>query len=244
MTIVLVSALAAATTPAFGQEASPTTTEAAAPPTSTAPAPSSPTADSAESAASAAQQPATQCELHIWPAERFQAMTTGLLGGGLLDAAIHAEGDKSRKSQMASALDPDGQTAALGQTDPIGLLKLQPARIIQHDQPLDRKTINKILTRRAESASPCYSELIVADVFYQKAAMWGRTLRTLFMFRSFGAAKENPVIYKSWGGNSLKLFPAKPGEDVEAANTELVTTFKKNFEEFTQNYNRFKTTTH
>src|SRR5690349_2382442 len=117
MTIMLASALAAVTTPAFGQEASPTTSEAAAPPASAAPAPSGPTTDSAASPAPVAPQPEPQCELHIWPAERFQAMTTGLLGGGLLDAAIHAEGDKSRKSQIASALDPDGQAAALSQAD-------------------------------------------------------------------------------------------------------------------------------
>jgi len=34
------------------------------------------------------------CELHVWPAQRFQAMTTGLLGGGLIDAAAHAKGDR------------------------------------------------------------------------------------------------------------------------------------------------------
>lgn len=232
--LVLAAGMMAMSAPAIAQEA-----PAAGAPESTDPTPAI-AQDAPAAAAPAPVNPAldTQCELHVWPAERFQAMTTGLLGGGLLDAAIHAEGDKSRKSQIASALDPDGQSAALGQTDLIAVLNLKPARIIYHAEPLNRKTINKISTRRAESASPCYSELIVADVFYQKAAIYGRSLKTLFMLRDFGSATDKPKIYKSWGGNGLKLFPPKPGEDIEAANTELVTVFKANFEEFGQNYQR------
>lgn len=34
--------------------------------------------------------PANPCELHVWPAERMTSVTTGLLGGGLIDAMIHS----------------------------------------------------------------------------------------------------------------------------------------------------------
>lgn len=176
------------------------------------------------------------CELHIWPAERFQAMSTGWLGGGLLDAAIHADGDKARRSHLASALDAEGQVSALQQLDLVTLLRLRPSTVIVHDAALDRKTVNKIDTRRAQSASPCYSELIVADFFYQKSAIYGRSLRTLFMLRDFGSAPSKPAIYKTWGGNGLKIFPAKPGEDVTAADAELVDVFKRNFLEAAQNF--------
>jgi hypothetical protein len=219
--IVLALGLMASASPIFAQEAL------------------APAAEPATVAAGPATAvPVTKCELHVWPAERFSAMTTGWLGGGLIDAAIHAEGDKSRKSQMASALDPDGQSAALGQADLVATFALQPSKIIVHPAALDRKTINKISTRRADSSSPCYAELIVADVFYQKSAIYGRSLRTLFMYRDFGTANDKPKIYKSWGGNGLKLFPAKAGDDVEAANAELVSVFKKNFDEFGRNYQR------
>jgi hypothetical protein len=236
------------------QVATPVSTPAGAPAPVTAPAEAS-----AVPAANATAVPAVQeaphviaapslpqCELHVWPAERFQATTTswggaaiGGIFGALVDAAAHANGDKSRKSQMASALDSDGQAAALKQADLVGLLKLAPSQIILHPEPLNRKTINTIATRRAASASPCYSELIVADVLYQRAALYGTSLKTLFMFREFGAAQSKPRIYKSWGGNPLKIFPPKPGTDVEAANQELVGVFKKNFDEFTQNYRRY-----
>ena len=192
-------------------------------------------ASAQDAASAAAAAPAGDCELHVWPAERFKAMTTGLLGGGLIDAAAHAKGDQARKAALAGALDSQGQADALGSLDLAKDLGLKPSKIVLHNEPLDRKTVNKIATRRSDSTSGCYAELIVADLFYQKAAIYGRSLKTLFMLRNFGASKEGPAIYKGWGGNGLKKFPPKPGEDVQAANEELVSVFKADFEEFARN---------
>lgn len=183
----------------------------------------------------------SQCELHVWPAERFQAMTTGWLSGfgvagAIADSASHADGDKARRSHLATALDSEGQLVALQQTNLVQLLNLRDATVVTHTEPLDRKTINKIKTRRAQSTSPCYAELIVADVFYQKAAIYGRSLKTLFMFRDFGAAAKDPATFKTWGGNGLKLFPPEEGQDVSAADAELIDTFKRNFEEAAKNF--------
>jgi hypothetical protein len=193
-------------------------------------------AEPAATASPATSTPAPQCELHIWPAERFQAMTTGLLGGGLLDAAVHAEGDKARRSRLASALDSEGQLDALQKLDLISLLQLPPSKIVSHSEALDRKTVNKIKTRRSESTAPCYAELIVTDVLYTKAAFWGKSLRTSFMLRQFPAGSAEPTIKKTTGGNGLKVFPAKQGEDTTEADAELVSVFQKNFTEAAENF--------
>lgn len=190
--------------------------------------------------------PEGDCELHVWPAERFSARTTGWLSGlgvagAVADSAGHAGGDQGRKAALASALDSEGQAAALGSLDLSAKLGLKPSKVVLHDAPLDRKTINKISTRRADSSSACYAELMVADLFYQKAAIYGRSLKTLFMLRKFGSAKGKPAIYKNWGGNGLKLFPPKEGEDVQAANAELVAVFKADFDEFARNANKAPT---
>lgn len=184
---------------------------------------------------------AAQCELHLWPAERFQAMTTGWgvgfgMLGALADAAGHANGDKARRSQMASALDSDGQLNALQQLDLTNMLHLPPSRVVVHAQALDPKTVNKVMTRRAESTAPCYNELIVTSVFYQKAAMWGRSLRTSFTLREFRAPTGAPVIKQTTGGNGLKIFPVKEGQDTTAADAELVSVFQKNFTEAAANF--------
>lgn len=191
----------------------------------------------------AVAQDATQapngCELHVWPAERMNSVTTGLLGGGLIDAALHSGKDASNKAQMASALDSPSQLDALQSLDLLTMLELKPGTtIIRHEAPLERKTMNKVKTRRSDSTATCYSELIVADVFYQKAAIYGRSLRTLFMLRNFGNDQKIDYEYKAWGGNGLKLFPAKEGEDAVAALDELVTVFKKNFDEYSVNARR------
>lgn len=187
-------------------------------------------------ATSAAAQGSAPCELHIWPAERMASQTTGLLGGGLIDALAHSGTDASNKAQMASALDSPSQLDALQSLDLTNLLDLAPGTVVvPHDQPLDRKTMNKVKTRRSESAAACYKELIVADLFYQKSAIYGRSLRTLFMLRDFGNDQEIDFEYKNWGGNGLELFPPKEGEDTIAAIDELVSVFKKNFEEYAAN---------
>lgn len=179
---------------------------------------------------------AAPCELHVWPAERMTSVTTGWLGGGLIDAALNSGKDASNKSQLASALDSPTQLDALQSLDLHTLLALKPGTvIIRHETPLERKTMNKIKTRRSDSTATCYQELIVADVFYQKAAIYGRSLRTLFMFRDFGTDAKIDVEYKAWGGNGLSLFPPKEGEDAVAALDELVIVFKKNFEEYATN---------
>lgn len=182
----------------------------------------------------AAQTPS--CELHVWPAERMRSITTGLLGGGLLDAAIHGDKDARNRAQLASALDSPTQLDALQSLDLKTLLSL-PAdtQVVRHEQPLERHTMNQIKTRRSDSKAACYVELIVADVFYQKAAIYGRSLKTLFMVRDFGNDDKIDFEYKAWGGNGLKLFPPKDGGDTIAALDELVVVFKKNFEEYANN---------
>lgn len=186
---------------------------------------------------------APQCELHIWPAERFQAMSSGWgaafgVIGAIADSAGHAEGDKARRSHLASALDSEGQLDALQKLDLVGLLRLPPSKIVTHAEALDRKTVNKIKTRRSDSTAPCYSELIVMDVLYHKAAVWGRSLRTGFMVREFTPGAKEPSIRKSTGGNGLKIFPAKAGEDTTAADAELVEVFQKNFTEAAGNFSK------
>ncbi len=176
------------------------------------------------------------CELHIWPAERMNSLTTGLLGGGLLDAAIHANRDASNRTLLASALDSPSQLDALLTLDLRTMLKMSPGTtIVTHAKPLERKTMNAVKTRRSDSGSACYAELIVADVFYQKSTLYGRSLRTWFMVREFGKDQTIDFEYKAWGGNGLQRFPPKEGEDALAALDELVSVFKANFAEYASN---------
>jgi hypothetical protein len=181
------------------------------------------------------------CELHIWPAERMQSQSTGWLGGfgmigAVLDQAASAKANSARQSLIASALDSNGQLDALLTLDLRTSLSRTPGTtLVVHETAPVRNSINKIKTRRSESTALCYSELIVADVLFQKNAILGRSLKTLFMFRDFGNDQKIDKEYKAWGGNGVKLFPPKEGEDAVAALDELVKIYKQNFDEYARN---------
>jgi hypothetical protein len=198
---------------------------------------SSPTADVQAAAASA--PPA--CELHVWPAERMTSTTTGLLSGfgvvgAIADSASHAGRDTNNRGQLASALDSPSQLDALQSLNLVQELGLpEGTAIVRHEAALERHTMNSIKTRRSDSAHNCYYELITADVAYRKAAIYGRSLRTLFMLRAFGDDQRIDFEYKAWGGNGLSHFPPAEGEDVTVAINELVDVFKRNFQEYAHN---------
>lgn len=181
------------------------------------------------------------CELHVWPAERMAAQTTGWLSGfgvigAIADQSANAKKNSDHQSLLATALDSPSQLDALASLDLRSLLARTPGTtIVMHETALERHTMNKIKARRSDSTAQCYSELIVADVLYQKAALYGRSLRTLFMFRDFGNDQKIDREYKAWGGNGLKLFPPQEGEDAVAALDELVGVFKGNFDEYSRN---------
>lgn len=199
------------------------------------------TPDAAPAPAPAAAAPASTCELHVWPAERMTSVTTGLLSGfgaigAIADTAGHAGRDSNNRAQMASALDSPTQLDALASLDLVSLLGMPAGTsVVRHEAALDRHTMNSIKTRRAESTANCYYELITADVAYRKAAIYGRSLRTLFMVRAFGDDQHIDFEYKSWGGNGLHHFPPGEGEDVTVGLNELVDVFKQNFTEYANN---------
>lgn len=233
--------LAAATlmaAPALAQGAQPT--DIVSPPSDIAPE-HVPTAPPATTASLATDAAVDGCELHVWPAERMASSTSGLLGGGLLDAMIHSGTDANNKTLLASALDSPSQLNALTTLDLRTMLGLTPGTmILGHPAPLERKTMNSVKTRRSDSTAACYSELIVADVFYQKSTIYGRSLRTLFLFRQFDPQQKITWQYKAWGGNGLSLFPPKEGENTIAALDELTGVYKKNFDEYAGNLRKAK----
>lgn len=173
---------------------------------------------------------ASQCELHIWPTETFWGVPykVGYING-------RASKDQIVGS-MESLVGPSAQLAALRDADPVRALGLPPGtRVVEHEEILDRNTVTKIRTRRAQSTSPCYSELIVLQHFLTEDIVWGDRFGSAFMFRNFGDKAEVRGSTKGVGGNKLKVLtlpeaarPANTAELVEAA-------LKGNFLEFAKN---------
>jgi len=187
--------------------------------------------DPAATAAIPANAPA--CTLHVWPGGPLRSTYTGWFHGGIVDGAV--QGRDGYQQLPQAPLKTAEQRERLARTDLATALQLSGYRVVVHDQALDSQTLRSATGRLASDSTPCSAELAVADVFYQKAAIYGRSLRTLFMVRDFGADAKIDFEYKAWGGNGLKLFPPKEGEDAIAALDELASVFKKNFEEYAGN---------
>lgn len=172
----------------------------------------------------------SQCELHIWPTETFWGIPykVGYING-------RASKDQIVGS-MESLVGPSAQLAALRNADPVRALGLPAGtRIVEHQEILDRKTVTKIRTRRAQSTSPCYSELIVLQHFLTEDIVWGDRFGSAFMFRNFGDKAEARGATKGVGGNKLKVLTlpeaARPADTAELVEAAL----KGNFLEFAKN---------
>jgi hypothetical protein len=188
----------------------------------------------------AASTDSRRCELHVWGGERFQAHSSGLLGGmgllgGLIDGAMHARENRENVGRLGGALDTQGQVAALAAVDLPAALNLPNHVVVQHDEPMDPARANRNQGRHAASASPCYAELMVTRLLYQRTPIYGRTLRASFLYRDFGNAARPAFTFAGRGGNGLRLFPAREESQIEAANAELVDVYKANFSEYVRN---------
>jgi hypothetical protein len=178
------------------------------------------------------------CELHFWPASAVNTYPQpaqaqgGLVWALALGGKKRAEALRAVRSDIASSLDAQGSILALGKADLASRLGLQPASLVIHEEPLDRHGLNDIRTRRAASQSPCYSELIVADILYRNGSWGGQFLDTSFMLREFGASREQSRVTTGGGAIRLISFPAKEGEDTDAANADLNSAFRQGFESF------------
>lgn len=187
--------------------------------------------------ASAQETQEQACELHVFPTLEGQAVTTGWLSGfgivgAVADAAANKDRNISEAEYLKEALGPAMQVEALQTIDLVSELKLDPSTVIFETPIADRDITTKAKTRLSSSTAPCYVELIVTQNFYQKRAIYGRSLNNRFVFKDFRDGKNETKLIKGRGGNGLSLFPPQTTDETEAAEAELREVFLKNFTEF------------
>jgi len=190
-----------------------------------------------DAAAPAAPLPA--CELHVFPTLEGQAMTTSLLSGfgvigAVADAAANKDRNVSEAEYLKEALGPRLQVEAMNGLNLPEMLKLPPAQVIYETPIADRNVTTKATNRLSASTAPCYAELIVTQNFYQKKAIYGRSLNNRFVFKDFRDGKANAKLLKGRGGNGLAHFPPKTTDETEVAEKELRDVFAANLTEFSK----------
>src|SRR3569623_2719454 len=135
---------------------------------------------------------------------------------------------------MGELLSLASQTGAVRYANPLVELRL-PAdtRIIEHSDPLDPKTVGKIKTRRAQSTSPCYAELIIVRHDLIEDIVWGDRFLSTFLFRDFGDKPEARLSVKGEGGNKLKVLSLSAQARPADAPQLVAGAVRANFLEFT-----------
>lgn len=146
---------------------------------------------------------AKRCELHVWPSEQLSGHGLYLYNGLIRGRSSTKEIDKS----MSDLLTPSSQMSAMRDSSVATSLGLPPSTlVVNHQAPLDHKTINKVKDRRAVSNSSCYFELIMTGHSLIEDIVWGDRFSSGFLFRNFGTSMTVRNTVKGVGGNKLKVF--------------------------------------
>jgi hypothetical protein len=176
----------------------------------------------------APSSPSAPCEIHVWPAPELKAVTQGWVWNHTVNQAFDpAKGGVARPKVLA----PEAQGALLGTLDLPRLFGAAPAEVVVHPEPLTYAAASAPV-RQSASTSPCYSELIVRQIFYDEAPMAGKSLRSLLVYRRFGSAPEVQSSFSTWAETSLSTFPAQTAAEAQAADAELLQAYRNNVSGF------------
>jgi hypothetical protein len=176
------------------------------------------------------------CELHIWPSDGFTRNISTMLSRGdtglvgLMIGAAQSGGDKKMRLPQStdSALSVAAQAALLDGMSVSAIVGLPDHRPVVHDQALESRVIRNSPGRIVTSTSPCYAELIIDDVAFQRDAFGARQLKTLFRYRDFGAAQQPQRSFGTWASTKLEHFPPRTDAEDSAAAAELQSVFRDN----------------
>lgn len=168
------------------------------------------------------------CELHIWPADDMQAVTQGWMWNNTVNQEYNAaKGGKPRPQTLMT----DRQLALLQALDLPAMLGLAARQVVTHAEPLSRAAA-AATTRNAPSTSTCYEELVVSKLFYDRAPIAGKSLKSMIVLRTFGDAPEVRSSFATWAETGLRIFPAAAADQADAADAELAAAYQNNVRKF------------
>lgn len=188
------------------------------------------------------------CELHVWPAAGLSLtrqragdnVDTSYMGG-----VLATSGKKRIETNTANVgtsgpvpetpLDPDDQLKVLREVDLPALLGIAAYSPIFHDTALDKRTLRSEQGRyAADSAAPCYADLVLADVVYSREYANGQNIKAFVRFRDFAADAAPVRRYATWIQTDLEHDREKPEVSAEVMDAELVAGLATNLKKFAE----------
>jgi hypothetical protein len=172
------------------------------------------------------------CELHIWPASGLHSISSGWFKGVMLGGI-----GKQREGYPSLSNDPLApaiQITLLSAQPTAAMLGQNGAVLVAHDTPLTRRQVT-VPGRHSTSTAPCYSELIVDDIFHEDAALSRPSLRVLFRFASYVVAPEPLRRHTGWTAKSVTAPLPKTDAEAQDLVAELRDAFVADFTAFATN---------
>lgn len=206
-------------------------------------------AQAADSARVKNRQPdeAAVCELHIWATSGMGTtlqtakdnLDTASLGPFLGSSPRQrVEQDRAQVHTFGATsddeLDNESQLALLTAMPLPQMLGVPAYRLVIHSGPLDGRTLKTSQARYAESAAPCYADLVLSDVVYSREYARGQNLKSFFRFRDFGSQSTPHRRLATW----VKTMLAVPREgkkiDIASSDAELPAALTENAKKFAE----------
>lgn len=173
-----------------------------------------------------------RCELHVWPSEQLSGHGLYLYNGLIRGRSSTGDIEKS----MDDLLTPKTQMSEMHDQLVATSLGLPSSTlVIEHQTPLDHKTVSKFKDRRSESKSKCYFELIMTSHSLIEDIVWGDRFSSKFLFRNFGPSMTVKNTVKGVGGNKLKIFTLSEQLRRADAPKLVAESIRANFLEYAQN---------
>ena len=175
----------------------------------------------------------SQCEIHVWPADRLHSLTEGAIWNNTLDSAITPHGGRvTERAVPTTALDPETQRAQLAKLPIDRWFRVPGAKVEIHTEQSRRRATGRVAGRQTASTAPCYREVTIARNFFNRSGLASRTLRTLVIYDEYGDQPAPVRSFVSWASTDLAIFPAKKAEDEADAAAEILTAFESNISKF------------
>lgn len=182
--------------------------------------------------ASLGDQPASACELHVWPSSPVRSSFNNyFVMRSIVDGAV--QGREGYAKLPENILGTETQVRTLDEVGIITALALPGYNVVMHDQPLPSRVIRATPGRLLPDSPACYAEFVTDDIFYQEDAIDGRKLKAIFRFRQFDGGSQTPTrSFGTFAQRPLSLFPPKTPEQLDPALEEFRVAYGDAVKEF------------
>lgn len=158
-----------------------------------------------------ADVPADACQIHVWSTPKIKSYVSGFAEamGGALGAVLDGKraDEVTVEEMLRRVLEGRPQATLLSQLDLATMLNLPNAVIVPNAEPTDPLKWKSAKGRLIEGTAPCYVELIVRDMYFNKSALFPPSVRVNFTMRDFRGGRAKPLISEGRGGIKLPVYP-------------------------------------